>query len=58
MDSNEVICNCNNVTRGDIEKAVKEKGLKDVKEVSAYLKAGVFCGACLDDIKAIVDSLK
>ena len=44
--------------RSDIEKAVKEKGLKDVKEVSAYLKAGVFCGACLDDIKAIVDSLK
>ena len=56
-DPKEVICNCNNVTRGEIEKAVLEKGLRDIDEISEYLKAGIYCGACLEDIHKIVDEV-
>ena len=40
------ICSCENVTKGDIISAIKEKELTDLKEVRSCTKAGTGCGAC------------
>lgn len=40
------ICSCENVTKGDICKAVVEDGLEDIAAVKTCTKAGTGCGAC------------
>lgn len=41
------ICSCENVSKGDICKAITEKGLSQVAEIKACTKAGTGCGGCL-----------
>ncbi len=53
----EIICNCHQVTRGEIEKAIREKGLKTVEEVGEATGAGTGCGGCQDDIQQILDQI-
>lgn len=55
MSNDEIICNCNEITRGEIIKAIREKGLKTVDEVGDATSAGTVCGACQDDIQEILD---
>lgn len=57
MSDNEIICNCNDISRGEIIKAIKEKGLKTVDEVGDATTAGTVCGGCQDDIQAILDEI-
>ncbi len=40
------ICSCENVTKGDICKAIVEDGLEDIAAVKTCTKAGTGCGAC------------
>ena len=40
------ICSCENVSKGDIVNAIKDKNLTDLKEVRTCTKAGTGCGAC------------
>ncbi|WP_109830681.1 nitrite reductase large subunit NirB [Reichenbachiella versicolor] len=40
------ICSCENVTKGDICKAIVEEGLEDIAAVKTCTKAGTGCGAC------------
>ncbi len=54
---NEIICNCNQITRGEIEDAIRNKNLKTVDEVGETVDAGTVCGACQDDIQEILDTL-
>lgn len=56
-DNNEIICNCMGVTRGDIIKAINEKGLKTVDEVGEATDAGTGCGGCHPEIQEILDEL-
>ncbi|MBE2241985.1 MAG: NAD(P)/FAD-dependent oxidoreductase [Burkholderiaceae bacterium] len=44
-DSDEV-CGCNGVTKGEICKAIKEKGLFTLDEVRKHTKASASCGSC------------
>ncbi len=53
----EIICNCNEITRGEIEDAIREKGLKTVDEVGEATEAGTVCGSCQDDIQDILDEI-
>ena len=53
----EIICNCNQITRGEIVEAIKSKSLKTVEEVGEATGAGTVCGACQDDIQAILDEI-
>lgn len=53
----EIICHCFDVTREDIEKAIKEKGLKTVEEVGEETQAGTGCGGCQDTIQEILDEI-
>ncbi len=57
MDENEIICHCSAISRGEIVKAIKEKGLKTVEEVGDETDAGTVCGGCQDDIQEILDEI-
>ncbi|GHV34538.1 hypothetical protein FACS1894178_2240 [Bacteroidia bacterium] len=53
----EEICHCMGVSRDEIVRAIKEKGLKTVDEVGDETQAGTGCGGCQDDIQAILDEI-
>jgi len=55
MENDILICNCNEVYKSEIVKAIKEKGLKTVEEVGEVTLAGTGCGQCQDDIQTILD---
>ena len=40
----EIICHCFEVSREEIENAIREKGLKTVEEVGEATNAGTGCG--------------
>jgi len=50
-----MVCECFNVTDLDIIKAVEEKKVSTLEEVTNYLKAGGGCGNCHDSIQEILD---
>lgn len=53
----EIICHCFDVSREDIEKAIKEKNLKTVEEVGEETNAGTGCGGCQEHIQGILDEI-
>ena len=57
MDREEIICNCMQVTRGEIIDAIKAKGLKTIEEVGDETSAGTGCGGCHDKIQEILDEI-
>lgn len=50
----EVICECFGVTDKEIERAVRENGLKTVEDVTNYTKAGGGCERCHDNIRKLI----
>jgi len=57
MDGDKLICNCMEVYKSTIVKAIKEKGLKTVEEVGKITEAGTVCGQCQDEIQEILDEI-
>ncbi|MBC1936438.1 NAD(P)/FAD-dependent oxidoreductase [Listeria grandensis] len=55
MSDDESICGCNGVTKGAITKAITEKGLTTIGEVTAHTKAGGSCGKCKPIIGDILE---
>ena len=53
----EIICDCFSVSRGTIEDAIREKGLKSVEEVGEATDAGTGSGGCQEKIPAILDEI-
>jgi nitrite reductase (NADH) large subunit len=41
------VCSCNNVTKGQICSAIRDKNLTSVEEIKSCTKAGTGCGGCL-----------
>ncbi len=54
MDMDEIVCSCLNITNGMIRDAVKS-GAKTLEEVQEITGAGTVCGACLDDVKRLIE---
>ncbi len=54
-DSAEV-CGCNGVCKGDIVKAIKEKGLFSLEDVRKHTKASSSCGSCTGLVEQILAS--
>lgn len=54
MDLNKVVCSCMSVTTGMIKEAV-DGGATTLEEVQEATGAGTVCGACLDDVKRLVE---
>ncbi len=52
-DSDEV-CGCNGVTKGQICKAIKDKGLFTLDEVRKHTKASASCGSCTGLVEQIL----
>ena len=53
----EIICHCFEVSREEIENAIREKGLKAVEEVGEATNAGTGCGGCQEQIQEILDEI-
>ena len=53
----EIICQCVEVSREEIENAIREKGLKTVEEVGEATNAGTGCGGCQEQIQEILDEI-
>ncbi|CCZ80476.1 hypothetical protein CE91St19_03890 [Odoribacter laneus] len=53
----EIICHCFEVSREEIEKAIREKGLKTIEEVGENTNAGTGCGGCQEQIQEILDKI-
>jgi len=47
------ICSCNNVTKGDITKTIKDGTCKSVNEIKTCTKAGTGCGGCIPLVTSI-----
>lgn len=54
MKLDKIVCNCMRVTNGMIKDAVYSDA-DTLEEVQKITKAGTVCGACLDNVKRVVD---
>jgi len=54
MNNDEIVCNCMQITKGEIVVAIKTGNLKTVDEVGDATEAGTVCGTCQDDIEDIL----
>lgn len=50
----EIVCECFGVTDKEIERVIRENGLKTREEVTNYTKAGGGCESCHDKIEALL----
>ncbi|MFJ3046446.1 molybdopterin-dependent oxidoreductase [Herbaspirillum chlorophenolicum] len=57
-DAGPTVCSCFGVGRNTICDAIRSKGLKEVGEVTACLKAGGNCGSCVPEIKKLLVEIK
>ncbi len=55
MDGDTIICNCNEIYKSEIIKAIEEKGCSTVEDIGEATGAGTICGGCIDDIQEILD---
>ncbi|USB31732.1 nitrite reductase large subunit NirB [Paenibacillus sp. YPG26] len=53
MSNDEIVCGCNGVSKGDIQRAIEEKGCTNVNDVKYCTKATGSCGGC----KPLVEDL-
>ena len=53
LDDDTQICSCQNVTKGDITKSVKDGTCKSVGDVKSCTKAGTGCGGCMPLVTSI-----
>ncbi|MBO8442076.1 MAG: NAD(P)/FAD-dependent oxidoreductase [Firmicutes bacterium] len=56
MSDDDIICGCNNVSKGEIVKAIREQGLTSVDEVGKITRAGTSCGKCKPLIQEILEA--
>ncbi len=53
-----IVCQCFSVSEKKIKEVVQQNQLTTVEQVTHYCKAGGGCGACKDEIQAILDRLQ
>jgi nitrite reductase (NADH) large subunit len=54
MEDTDVVCSCNNVTKGDISRAITEDGVTSIGELKRCTRAGTGCGGCLQMVSSIL----
>ncbi|MDE6873571.1 MAG: (2Fe-2S)-binding protein [Lachnospiraceae bacterium] len=57
MNEDDIICPCTGVTARDVMDAVKN-GANTVEDIEAATSAGTVCGACIQDLEALLAKLK
>ncbi|AAC06543.1 FAD-dependent oxidoreductase [Aquifex aeolicus] len=53
LKDNDIVCNCNAVTKGEIVKCIKE-GCKTLEEIQERTKASTSCGSCIELVEEIL----
>ena len=53
-DKHEMVCFCNFVTVGEIQRSIDQENLKSVPEVMEATGASTTCGSCYDNLCAVV----
>ena len=56
MADDAEICGCNGVCKGDVVKAITEKGLFTLEDVRAHTKASSSCGSCTGLVEQLLES--
>jgi len=56
MSDDMEVCGCNGVCKGDITKAITDKGLFTLEDVKAHTKAAASCGSCTGLVEQILAS--
>jgi len=56
MSDDMEVCGCNGVCKGDVVRAITEKGLFTLEEVRAHTKASSSCGSCTGLVEQILMS--
>lgn len=54
---NTIICHCNEISKEEIEKAIRAKGLTTTEEIEEATTAGSVCGGCIPDIENILNEI-
>ena len=49
-----IVCACHGVGRAKICRAIRERGLSDVRAIGAATAAGTGCGSCVPELRAIL----
>ncbi len=57
MNREDILCTCMDITKGEVEDAIKNKKLKSVLQVQDETEAGTVCGACVDDIFLLLEEI-
>lgn len=57
QEEEKIVCHCFNVSEEAIIKAIRTNHLTTVEDVTHFTKAGGACGACKNDIQAILDKV-
>ena len=57
MPDDIIICNCNEIYKSTIVKAIREKRLSTVEQVQEETTAGTVCGSCIEDIESILKEM-
>ncbi|HEX3875001.1 MAG TPA: molybdopterin-dependent oxidoreductase [Solirubrobacteraceae bacterium] len=53
--ASDVVCSCNAVRRGELEKAIRAGGLRTLAQVGRATRAGTGCGGCAADLEEMLD---
>ncbi|MFW2371972.1 MAG: nitrite reductase large subunit NirB [Gammaproteobacteria bacterium] len=56
MSDDAEICGCNGVCKGDVVKAITDKGLFTLEEVRMHTKASSSCGSCTGLVEQLLES--
>lgn len=57
MKREDILCTCMDITKGEVEDAIRDKNLKSVVAVQDETEAGTVCGACVDDIYNLLEEI-
>jgi ferredoxin-nitrate reductase len=50
----DIVCSCNAVRRGELEKAIRTGGLRTLAQVGNVTRAGTGCGGCAADLEEML----
>jgi nitrite reductase (NADH) large subunit len=54
LKDTDLVCNCNAVTKGEIVKAILEKGARTLEEIQNLTRASTSCGSCAELVERIL----
>ncbi len=57
MERDDILCTCMDITKGEVEDAIKGKKLTTVEQVQEETDAGTGCGSCIEDIEDLLKEI-